>query len=326
MYKEKISIVVPAFNEAENLPILFSRVSDICSKIFDDYEVIVVDDGSSDNTNEVLRKLFESNPEHIKGLILSRNFGHQAALNAGIDVATGNIVVVMDADLQQPPELIVEMHSKFREGNDIVLAIRRQNKQNNFLREKIGQFFYIFINKVSGLNLQSNVADFGMYSKEVVDVLKQIPEKDRFLRGLVQWVGFRKEFVEYVASERLYGESKYNFRKLARLAVTGITSFSAFPLRLSLWVGFIISFVSFLYGLYIVSSILFFSAILPSGWASIILLISFLGGIQLIILGILGEYVYKVYNEIKGRPLYIVNKQIGLEKSKKSLYGINTEV
>lgn len=326
MYKNKISIVVPAFNEVENLPILFERIHNVCSKIVDDYEIIIVDDGSKDTTAKILEECSKKDPEHIKGLILSKNFGHQAALNAGLDYATGECIVVMDADLQQPPELIVDMFDKFRLGCDIVLAVRKHNHQNSFLREGVGKLFYIFINKVSGLNLENNVADFGMYSQEVVTVLKKIPEKDRFLRGLVQWVGFKKDVVEYVAAERLYGVSKYNFRKLAKLAITGITSFSAFPLRLSFWIGLFLSCVSFLYGMYIVLAILFFDITLPPGWASTILLISFFGGVQLTILGIIGEYIYKIYSEIKGRPLYIVKKQIGLEKNKKSLYGINTKM
>lgn len=325
--REKISIIIPACNEEKNLPLLFERLRSVLSKLEVDYEIIAVDDGSTDETGVVIANMSVQHDSHVKGIILSRNFGHQAALNAGLDYVDGDIIVVMDADMQQPPELIPEMFQKYKNGADIIIGVRKGNKQNSFVREKIGLIFYYLINKISDLHLEHNVADFGMYSRIVVDTLKQLPEKDRFLRGLVQWIGFNKQSVEYIADERLYGVSKYNFKKLFKLALTGITSFSATPLRFSLWVGFTMAGTGFAYAVVILFSSVFLNKNFPEGWASLILLVIFIGGLQLIFLGVIGEYISRLYYEAKGRPLYIIKKQIGIADHKiKSLYGINSKM
>lgn len=327
MLKEKISVVIPAHNEEKNLPLLFERVNSTMNKIGVDYEMIVVDDGSTDNTKGVIADLAAKSGECLKGIIFSRNFGHQAALNAGLDYADGDAVVVMDADMQQPPELIEEMFKKYKDGADIIIGIRISNKQNSFIREKIGNLFYYLINRISDLQLEHNAADFGMYSRPVVDTLMQLPENDRFLRGLVQWVGFNKEKVGYAASERMYGVSKYNFKKLLKLALTGITSFSAAPLRFSFWAGIAMASFGFAYALIILFSVVFLNRSFPQGWASLILVVIFIGGLQLVFLGIIGEYVSRLFYEIKGRPLYIIKKQIGFSGYKvKSLYGVNSKM
>lgn len=321
-----VSVVVPAYNEAENIPELVRRVGIVMSDLGLHHELIIVDDGSTDTTYQVLSQI--KNPE-VKAIFLSRNFGHQAALNAGLDFATGSMIAVMDADLQHPPEVMVDMYRAYKEGGEIIIGVRKTNTQNSFLREKIGVFFYYLIKRFGNVPITPNAADFGLYSQSVISVLKQLPERDRFLRGLVQWVGFEKRYVEYAATDRFKGVSKYNIKKLFKLAVTGITSFSAFPLRFALWLGLGLSAVGALYVGYVFVVTFILGQELPPGWASLIITMITLGGIQLIILGILGEYLFKIYNEIKGRPLYIVSKTKGFEKDTtqvKSLYGVIARV
>lgn len=320
----RISVVTPAYNEAENLPILCGRVAQVMHALGVTYEIIVIDDGSTDGTAVALAMLREHDSA-VKGIIFSRNFGHQAALNAGLDAADGDAVIIMDADLQQPPEVIAEFYKQFEQGFDIVLGVRVENKQNSRQREAIGRIFYWAFNKMSAISMQPNVADFGLLSRKVVSTLRALPERDRFLRGLVQWVGFRKAYVSYRAAERAYGTSKYSLRKLAHLAVAGITSFSALPLRLSLWLGSLLAGLSGLYAIYVMIIRLRGQQAEVPGWASLILVVLFLGGVQLIILGVIGEYLFKMFYEIKERPLYIVERRIGFEDpAPRSHYGIDS--
>jgi len=320
-----LSVVLPAYNEAENLSCLLPELEKIIFGMGLNFEIIVVDDGSSDNSREIIAEASKRNAA-IKGLFLSRNFGHQAALNAGLDFASGEVVIVMDADFQHPPSLIPEMHKLCRDGNDIILCVREKNEKGRLIKNKASRFFYLLMSKIVDFNLRSNIADFGLYSRTVIDTLKRMPEKDRFLRGLVQWVGFKKAYLNYEVGERRSGKRGYTFKKSLNLAISGITSFSAVPLRMSLWVGFFMAAFGFVYLVFILIKYFFYPSSLVSGWASAISVVIIIGGLQLIILGIMGEYLYRIYNEIKGRPLYIVREKVGFNNEIiKSNYGIDNK-
>lgn len=324
-----LSIIIPAYNEAENLPILINRLIVILMPLNINYEIIIVDDGSSDNTRAILAHEQEKN-KNVKTIYFSRNFGHQAALNAGIDYSGGEAVVTMDADLQHPPELIGEMFREYKSGFDLVLGERASSKENNFVKNKLSKLFYFFINKISDFDMRANVADFNLYSRPVVNTLKQFPEKDRFLRGLVQWVGFKKKYIQYECDKRYSGISKYSFKKMMKLAITGITSFSAFPLRVAWWVGLTISLSGFAYGIYILYEYFFARSHVIAGWTSLAIVVLIIGGTQLMILGIMGEYLFKIFYEIKGRPLYIIQSTGGFSELPEDVnrvkYGISAKV
>lgn len=324
-----LSVVIPAYNEAENLSTLIDRLMSVLIPLAIGYEIIVVDDGSNDGTREVLSREISKN-SNIKSIHFSRNFGHQAALNAGIDYSGGEAVVTMDADSQHPPELIGEMFMAYKNGFDLVLGERTSSKENNFIKNKLSKLFYFFINKISDFDMRANVADFNLYSRPVVNTLKQLPEKDRFLRGLVQWVGFKKKYIQYECDKRRKGVSKYSFKKMIKLAITGITSFSAFPLRVAWWVGLTISLSGFAYGIYILYEYFFARSHVIAGWTSLAIVVLIIGGTQLMILGVMGEYLFKIFYEIKGRPLYIIQSTDGFSKSPENVnrvkYGISAKV
>lgn len=318
-----LSVVIPIFNEEEVLPSLMRELYRVCNSLNKNYEIVFVDDGSRDATPEILGRFAGQDPQ-IKVLRFSRNFGHQAAFSAGLDVAEGELVVTMDGDLQHPPRLIPEFIKFAEAGSDIVIGERLANKQNSFLREAAGKAFYKFMTAATSLEFK-NVSDFALYKRSVVDVLKRLPEKERFLRGMVQWVGFRKKYVPYIVEERKHGQPKYTAKKLFGLIMSGVTSFSALPLRLSFWLGLIVFVVSLGVGLYVVVDHYVNPNPLAAGYATISLIVLFLGSIQLIMLGVTGEYMYKMFNEIKGRPLYIVaeTKNVDKEKLKETPYGIH---
>lgn len=317
-----LSIVIPVFNEEEVVPVLMRELYSVCNSLGRDYEIIFIDDGSRDRTSEILGQFANQDPR-IKVLRFSRNFGHQAAFSAGLDIAYGDVVITMDGDLQHPPRLIPELIKFAEAGADIVIGERLFNKQNSLVREFIGRMFYKFMSVATSLEFR-NVSDFALYKKQVVEVLRHLPEKERFLRGIVQWVGFRKKYVPYVVDERKYGRSKYTIGKLSSLIISGITSFSAFPLRLALWIGLITFILGLFFSGYVVWDHYMNPNPLIAGWATLVILVLTMGSIQLIVLGVAGEYLYKMFNEIKGRPLYIVaeTKNIDKEKIKKTSYGI----
>ncbi len=308
-----LSVVIPLFNEEEVLPFLLRELFSVCRDLNKNYEIIFVDDGSTDKTFELIGNASKNNPA-IKVLRFSRNFGHQAALNAGIDFAAGDMVVTMDGDLQYPPSLIKEF-IKYAEGEgyNIVIGERITNAQNSFLRELIGRVTYKILSVITNLEFR-NTADFALYDKNVVSVLKNMPEKERFLRGMVQWVGFRKKYVPYNGSKRKAGKSKYNFRKLAGLVTSGATSFSAFPLRLAFWLGSGIFIFSVVFSGYVVWNHYVNPNPLITGWATLVVLVLWFGSIQLMVLGVVGEYLYKMFNEVKRRPLYIVSETRNIDK------------
>jgi len=318
-----LSIVIPLLNEEEVLPRLLLELKSVCGALGKDYEVIFVDDGSTDRTPLILQQAAATD-SHYKVVRFSRNFGHQAAFNAGLDFTTGEMVITMDGDLQQPPALITEFIKRAAAGYDIVIGERIANLQNSFWREALGKTIYRLLSAMSGLEFR-NASDFALYSRQVVAVLRRLPEKERFLRGMVQWVGFKKCYIPYTVQARQAGEAKYNFRRLAGLIMSGATSFSAVPLRLAFWAGLLTLAISFIFSAYVVWDHYVHPNPLIAGWATLVILVLFLGSIQLIVLGVVGEYLYKMFNEVKGRPLYIVANTINLESKtdEPSLYGIN---
>ncbi len=318
-----LSIVLPVFNEEDGLSAMMKELYSVCNSLNKSYEIIFVDDSSSDRTPEILGQ-FTSQDPRIKVLRFSRNFGHQAALSAGIDVAEGQFVVTMDSDLQHPPRVVLEFIKEAEKGFDVVIGERLSNKQNSFVREAIGKTYYKFLSSVTDLEFK-NVSDFVLYKKSVIEVIKRLPEKERFLRGIVQWVGFKKKYVPYTVEARQHGKSHYSLRRLFfSFFMNGITSFSAFPLRLAFGAGILVLMVSLIFSGYVVWDHYVNPNPLNQGNTTIILLILFLGSFQMIVLGIFGEYFYKMFNEVKGRPAYIVaqTKNLDEDEIEKTSYGI----
>lgn len=305
---KKISIVIPAYNEEGNL----SEIRKAIDYVFHNlpnykYEIIFVNDGSRDRTQVFLEEMSLSFQE-VRYIEFSRNFGHQYAVKAGLDLADGNAVISMDADLQHPPALIPEMIRKWEEGYDIVYTIRKYPKSISRFKRSTSDFFYRILSKLSDVELEKGSSDFRLLDASVIDVIRDGTESDVFLRGLVKWVGFRQYAISFVAGERFAGESKYSLGKMFRFAFTGITAFSVKPLYLAAYLGFFFSLVSLLYIPYVIYSFMNHSEI--SGWASLIMTVVFFGGVQLIILGILGIYMGKIFKQIKGRPNYIIRSKI----------------
>ena len=276
------------------------------------YQIICVDDGSSDNTLSVLCGHAERNPR-IEVLELSRNFGKEAALTAGIDAATGDAVIPMDADSQHPPELIREMLVQWETGSDVVLARRKSRETDHPLQRMMTRWFYHIHNRIAECPIPYDVGDFRLMDKRVVDALKQLPERRRFMKGIFAWVGFKHSFVEFEVTPRKFGKSSFNARRLWILAIEGLTSFSTVPLMIWTYVGFIVALLAFFYGGWIVVKTLVLGIVLP-GYASLITIVLFLGGIQIMGIGILGEYIGRIYSESKQRPIYIIRQRYGGKK------------
>lgn len=298
-----VSVVIPCFNEKDNIDILYRHLS-IVIEAYTDYELIFVDDGSTDDTLETIRSVAEKDPR-VRYISLSRNFGHQYALKAGLDHAGGDCVISMDADMQHPPELIPAMIEKWREGYEVVNTIRGDQKSLSASKKLSSGLFYFIINRLSSVEIKPGIADFRLLDRKVVDALKQFSENHLFLRGLIPWMGFRQTSVHFEPADRHKGTTKYTFTRMLRLALDGITSFSSRPLYLSISVGSIIAGIAFLYGIYAVYVHLFTDDALP-GWTSITASVLFIGGIQLIMLGIIGIYLGKLFIENKKRPNYII--------------------
>jgi len=306
-----LSVVTPALNEEEGLGRLVEEVLAVLPGLADDFELIVVDDGSDDGTLALLEEM-HAGDSRVRFVSLSRNFGHQAAILAGMEHAAGDVVVSMDADLQHPPELLPEMVDLWRSGYEVVYTIKRGSLQalshQRRLAMRIG---YAVLRSVSGMKLQFGQSDFRLLDRVVVDAIVTMPEHDKFLRGLVDWIGFRQVGLDYEVRPRFAGLEKYTFRQLLRLVTTGVFSFSILPLRLFTVAGVSIAFLAFTYGLFAVVAGTFAlitgdTAVSPPGWASIAAAIAFLGGIQLIGIGLLGEYLGRVYDQTKGRPPYVI--------------------
>jgi len=306
---KKISIVIPAHNEENNVALIHQRIEEVFSRL-DNYrfEIIFVNDGSRDQTQAKIEKLAE-NFQEVKFIEFSRNFGHQPAVKAGMDWSNGNAVISMDADLQHPPELIPEMIKKWEEGFDIVYTIRKYPKQISAFKRKTSSLYYKFLSKISDVNLrEGGGSDFRLMDSSVVDVVRNMNESDIFLRGLSNWMGFKQTGIHFTAGERFSGESSYNLQKMMRFAFTGITAFSVKPLYLAAYLGFIFSAIAVLgYGIYVIHSFIVETEI--SGWASLIMTVVFFGGLQLIILGIIGIYLGKIFKQVKERPNYIIRSK-----------------
>ncbi|SDH16081.1 dolichol-phosphate mannosyltransferase [Pedobacter terrae] len=299
-----VSIIIPAYNESANIPHIINAVKDTFTNQLYNYEIIIIDDGSKDNSIDIAREI-SLNDLTVKFIELSRNFGKDQALKAGIDLATGDALVTIDADMQHPPSLILEMIHQWELGYEVVYAYRQEKNPHAKLKNKIGsKLFYKLVNFLSDINLEDGIADYRLIDKKVIKTLSQISEYELFLRGMVKWIGFKQIGIPYTPSPRLIGESTYQIKTLIKLALHGITSFSVKPLYTAVYLGFFLSFSSILYIPYVIYS--FLANIEVSGWASIIMTIVFFGGLQLIILGIIGIYVGKMFMQTKNRPNYII--------------------
>ena len=302
-----ISVVIPIYNEEEVVPELLSRLEK-SSGSWKEYEIIFVDDGSRDNSFSLLSEVAEKN-SNIKVIKFSRNFGHQIAISAGLMHASGDAVAIIDGDLQDPPEMIDKFIEKWKEGYDVVYAIRASRKENIFKRVAYSTF-YKLLKRLSSIDIPLDAGDFSLIDRKVVDVINGMPEQNRFVRGLRSWAGFRSVGVSYERSARFAGKPKFTLRKLFNLAFDGIISFSTTPLKISVYVGFIIALLSFLAGVYYIILKLTHGIDLQ-GWTSIMLAIFFIGGVQLFIIGILGEYIGRIYTQVQDRPLYVIEKKSG---------------
>jgi len=305
------SLVVPIYDEAETIPELVRRLTDLVGKLDGAAEVILVDDGSSDGSYELMSLAREADPR-FKLLRLSRNFGHQIAVTAGLDVAAGNAVIVMDADLQDPPEVALELAARWREGYEVVYAVRERREGETPFKRATASLFYRLFRRMSDVDVPLDVGDFRLVDRRALDAFLSMRESNRYVRGMFSWIGYRQVGVPFRRDERYAGETKYPLRKMLRFATDGIVSFSAYPLRLALNLGFIVSALSFLLGIvFLVSKLAGFYSV--PGLASVAVFVAFLGGIQLLLIGIMGEYVARIHDEVKGRPLYLVSDTQGLE-------------
>lgn len=308
--RELISIVVPAFNEQETLAAVVRRLEVVLAPLDFDFEFIVVNDGSTDGTAGVIRELASEDPR-VCGVDLSRNFGKEIAMTAGIDHARGDAVVILDADGQDPPEVIPEFVRLWKEGHDVVYGQRISRSGESWLKRSTAFAFYRVIQAMSRVHIPKDTGDFRLLSRRAVDALKQVRERHRFMKGLFAWVGFDSVAVPYERKPREGGRTKYSYRKLFGFAIEGITSFSVAPLKLASWLGLLIAIGSFAYAIVIVFQTLFYGVDVP-GYASLMVTVLFLGGIQLLAIGILGEYLGRIFNETKSRPLYFVRETVNL--------------
>ena len=310
--KIRLSVVVPIYNEEPNLDYLFERLETVLIPLQLNYEIVCVNDGSRDNTLMCLIHHHQRNPA-IKVIDLSRNFGKEIALSAGIDYAKGDAVIPIDADLQDPPELIGELIAKWQEGYDVVYATRRFRYGESWLKRFTANGFYRIMGWISPLPMPKNTGDFRLLDRRVVDALKTMGERTRFMKGLFTWVGFKQTAILYDRPQRYKGQTKWNYWKLWNFAVGGIASFSVRPLQVSSYVGLILSSLSFLYASFLVLRTLIFGIDVP-GYASLMVAVLFLGGVQLVSLGIIGEYLGRVYEEVKERPLYLIRESHGFAR------------
>jgi polyisoprenyl-phosphate glycosyltransferase len=300
------SIVAPIYNELENLPELYRRVREVMDSTGETWELVLVDDGSSDGSTDVICDLAKED-KRVRPVIFARNFGHQIAITAGWDYARGDAVVIIDADLQDPPEVILEMAKKWKQGYEVVYAVRVEREGESWFKIWTASLFYRLIYRITDVKIPLDTGDFRLMDRKVVNVLKQMRERHRFPRGMSAWVGFKQIGVEYKRAARIAGETKYPFRKMFRLALNAITSFSYFPLQVATFFGFASAGIAILaippvVYLRMTGSQAFF------GQATTLIAVLFLGGVQLISLGVLGEYIGRLYDEAKGRPLYIVRE------------------
>jgi len=304
-----LSIVVPVYNESDGINAFYDRAKAVVDSLDGlDYELVFVDDGSRDDSCERLRAIAGADP-NVRVVKFSRNFGHQTAITAGVDTARGDAVVVIDADLQDPPEVIRDFVAKWREGYDVVYGVREKRDGESRMKLLTAAAFYRILKMIIKIDIPVDVGDFRLMSRRMVDSLKQLRERDRFVRGLVSWVGYKQIGVEYRRDARYAGETKYPYRKMMKFALDGITSFSSVPLKAATWLGYAASLAAFLYTVSVF--VQWAAGITVQGWATIMVGVLFIGGVQLICLGIMGEYVGRIFNEMKQRPMYIIEEEFG---------------
>jgi glycosyltransferase involved in cell wall biosynthesis len=312
-YEPFISCVVPAYNESANLRILVPQLTEMLTTLSSRAEIIIVDDGSSDDTAATAAALSTQYP--VKCVFLSRNFGKEAALTAGIDEAGGDVVILMDSDLQHPVSVIPVFFEKWREGYEMVYGVRANRDDEGFLKRHLTSGFYQLLRRASRIPIQPDAGDFRLLDRKVVDSLKALPERSRFMKGLYAWVGYKSLGVPFQVEERRSGKSTFNFRRLTHLAIMGMVAFTELPLRIAAIIGLLISMMSIVYGIYVAVRTLLFGVDLP-GWATLVVAITFLNGMQLLAIGVLGEYIARIFNEVKGRPNYIIARRIGFDNER----------
>ncbi|HEY8946165.1 MAG TPA: glycosyltransferase family 2 protein [Polyangiaceae bacterium] len=320
MATQLISIVIPIFNEEFTIPELEVRLSALLARLQAkglSWEVLFVNDGSRDRSLELLRAL-GARETRYRLISFSRNFGHQMAITAGMDHAEGDAVVVMDADLQDPPEVVEDMVDRWREGNDVVYAVREKRLGESVFKKATAALFYRALRSLTGVDIPVDAGDFRLMSRPVVLTMRALRERHRFIRGLVAWVGFRQTSIRYERQARFAGETKYPLSKMLRFAADGITSFSTLPLRAATWLGVLSGMLAVVVGLWSVYTKFFVRGVVP-GWTTLMIVIAFSSSVQLIMMGILGEYIGRAYEQLKGRPLYIVAEQLNLAPADRQL-------
>lgn len=304
-FMKKVSIIVPCYNESQALPFFYEELKKHLHKNYE-YEIILVNDGSKDDTLQIIKDIARNNSS-VHFISLSRNFGHQNALKAGFDLATGDCAICLDSDLQHPPNLIPDLLEKWEQGYESVMTKRLDHDSISFFKKSTSRFFYKLSNRLSDVKLENGVADFRLLDRKVLDALKNFSENQIFLRAVIQWLGFKQFTIEYHAAERVAGTSKYTVRKMLSFALSGISAFSIKPLRFSIYLGSIIATLAFLYGIYALAVNIFTDRAIP-GWTSILMSVLFIGGLNLLMLGIIGEYLGKMFIENKKRPNYIISE------------------
>jgi dolichol-phosphate mannosyltransferase len=315
MRKKKLSVVIPCFNEEANILELYKRVTQASKKSFSSakkgggggYEIIFINDGSTDSTWNIIRQLAKKD-KHVVGINLSRNHSHQIALSAGLSFVSGDVILIIDADLQDPPELLPKMLKIYNQGCDVVFGVRRSREGETLFKKISAYLFYRFINILSDSVIPKDTGDFRLVSRRVVDLLIAMPEQYRFLRGMVAWAGFKQLPIYYDRKKRFAGETNYPFRKMLKFALDAVTGFSVRPLKIASYLGFLMFFVSISFFLYIIIN--YFNGANVKGWSSIICSLLFLSGIQLLMIGLIGEYIGRVYIQSKNRPLFVISEVI----------------
>jgi glycosyltransferase involved in cell wall biosynthesis len=306
----ELSIVIPMYNEAGALPTLFAKLVPCIENVTTNYEIVCIDDGSKDNTYNILKEFHNTNPR-IKIVHLARNFGKEPALTAGIDIALGRAVIPFDADLQDPPELIADLVAQWKAGYKVVLATRKSRPGDSWVKRKSADWFYKAMNHLSTVKIPPNTGDYRLMDRVVVDAVKQLPERTRFMKGIFAWVGFSTTTVYFKRQARIAGKTSFNYWKLWKFALDGIFSFTTIPLRVWTYIGAFISLLSFIWIMRIIIRTLIFGITVP-GYPSLMVAILFMGGMQLLSVGIIGEYIGRIYRETKQRPLYLIEETVGI--------------
>ena len=303
----QLSVVIPCYNEEEVLPELRRRLVLVCEEETTSFEIILIDDGSTDGTRELMRSFSAEDPSFVS-VILARNHGHQIALTAGLQAARGDRILFLDADLQDPPELLSAMMQKMDEGFDVVYGQRRARAGETVFKKTTASAFYRLLNRMSDVDIPVDTGDFRLMSRRVNDVLRDMPEQHRFIRGMITWVGYSQAAIEYDREERFAGVTKYPFRKMLGFAVDAITSFSVIPLKIATWLGFAMGFFSLVVLIY--TLVAWASGAVVAGWTSLMVIVLLIGGAQMVAIGILGEYIGRLYMQGKERPLYVLDEII----------------